>query len=160
MSFNIKNLAGDRALIEGTDILGYTGRIVVCSHEWNELKRLRKHETAHAAFDAAVEDFYADLAAAAAQLEASHKANELDPLFYEVIEEGAEAVEGKKEQRLVLSKDSVILKLIESGNTDRLIWVGDDLEILEADALVEEAVEQSSDALVEEAVEQSSDVPF
>lgn len=145
MSFNIKNLAGDRALIEGTDILGYTGRIVVCSHEWNELKRLRKQDEAHAAFDAAVGDFYADLTAAAAALEASHEADGMDSLFYEVIGEAVEAVEGKPEQRLVLSKDSVILKLIESGNTDRLIWVGDQLEILEADALVEEAAEQSTD---------------
>jgi hypothetical protein len=87
-------------------------------------------KTAGAEFDAAVEAFYAPLLQAA---EAHNKVLERpeDSLSFVVLDEGSEG-EARRPQHVVrLSKDSMVLRLIEDGSTDRLVWVGDELEILE-----------------------------
>lgn len=49
-----------------------------------------------------------------------------DPAFNFVVREGVEGVEAKPEKRVILSHDSAVLRLIDSGRTDRLVWVGND----------------------------------
>jgi hypothetical protein len=149
MTFTIRRLAGHRALVTGTDVLGQTGTAVLDTDEWDRFKAQREHSELHKEFDATVEAFYAPLIEAAEKLQADHdKEFEPDPLFSEVVVEGVEGVEPVQEVRIHLSKDSAILKLIEQGSAhDRLVWVNDSLEILETGVTVNSST-PSFDVLV------------
>jgi hypothetical protein len=130
MSFNIINLAGDRALVKGRDAQGTHGQQILDAAEWNEFNARNKHGEAHEAFDAAVEEFFAPLNAAVDALKETAKPK-LDPLFFVTVQEGSAPVEGTNEVLVHLSHDSAVLRLIEQDpDTDRLIWVNDSLEIL------------------------------
>jgi hypothetical protein len=133
MAFTTQKLANHRVLVEGKDINGYEGRMVLDSAEWDHLAQERAASDATEEFDFEVESFYAPLTAAADRLvEAAQAVGAEDPLFSEVIREGTQGVDAVNTVRIHLSKDSVILKLIELGKTARLVWVADVLEILES----------------------------
>jgi len=128
--FTTRTLTNDRVMVKGTDIDGGVGETVLDASQWNDLKARNDVKTATADFDAAVEAFYAPL------LEAAEKANRslerpTDSLAHVVLDEGQEAVPGRAPQIVNLTKDSMVLRLLEDGNTDRLIWVDGELEILE-----------------------------
>ena len=58
---------------------------------------------------------------------------EQDPIEFVVLEEGETGTPGKAPHLVKLTKDSVILRLIEeNAGTDRLAWVNDTLEVLAA----------------------------
>lgn len=131
MSFTTLNLTGERVLVKGTDTQGTEGSVVLDATEWNQVKRQQAHASAHEDFDATVEEFFAPLLAAAEKFEDSKAQPELDPIAYVVVHEGTPAVQGQDEVRLRLSGDSIVLRLLESGDTDRLVWVHEQLEVLE-----------------------------
>jgi hypothetical protein len=130
MTFQTRNLTGERVSVKGTDVDGVHGETVLDASQWLELKARNDVKTAQADFDAAVEAFYAPL------LEAAEQANKAlerptDSLAHVVLDEGQEAVAGRAPQIVNLTKDSMVLRLFEDGNTDRLIWIDGELEILE-----------------------------
>jgi hypothetical protein len=136
MSFTILNLAGNRALVKGQDAHGTTGQQILDASEWADVKARNAHSEAHDAFDAAVEEFFAPLSAAVDALKETAKPKH-DPLFYITVSEGSAPVEGSEEILIHLNHDSAVLRLIEQDpETDRLIWVNDSLEILEASKTV------------------------
>ena len=129
MSFTIAQLTGHRALVRGTDTFGTVGECVVSSEEWEAVKQ---HMAAHDAvdtFDAKVADFFAPLieAAEAINYDLTLPTDDLDIV---VFSEGVEGVEAVPAEVISLSHDSKVLRLIESGDTDRLVWVDNMLEIL------------------------------
>jgi hypothetical protein len=128
--FTTKNLTNERVLVQGADVDGVKGQVVLDASQWLELKARADVKTAGAEFDTAVEEFYAPLLEAAERV---GKALErpTDSLAHVVLDEGEEPRMGRAPQIVHLTKDSMILRLIEDGNTDRLVWVGDDLEILD-----------------------------
>ena len=128
MSFTTTDLVNNRVLVEGTDRLGHIGRTVLDSTQFLELSARDDHSLAHEAFDAEVRAFYAPLTAAAEKLEAAQQVQAED-LFTEVVQEAVEATAGQQEIRVRLSRDTVILRLIEQGDDERLIWVNDQIEI-------------------------------
>lgn len=130
MFFTTLNLSGERVLVKGTDSQGTMGQTVVDSSEWTEVKRRSEHSEAHENFEAAVEDFFKPLTEAAEKLQLQFNQVELDPISYVTLEEGEEASSGKEEVVIKLSPDSVILRILESGDHSRLVWVGDTLEVL------------------------------
>ena len=131
MSFTITNFAGNRALVKGTDNLGVSGQQILDAEEWNEFNARNRHDDAHDAFDAAVEEFFAPLQGAIDALKTTGKPK-LDPLFFVTVQEGSAAVEATAEVVVHLHQHSAILRLIEQDpNTDRLLWVNDTLEILD-----------------------------
>jgi hypothetical protein len=132
MSFTITKLAGDRALVKGRDASGTYGQQILDASEWSEVTAHTKHDEAHEAFDAAVEAFFAPLNEAVDALKATAKPKQ-DPLFFVTLQEKSEAVAGTDEVLVHLSHDSAVLRLIEQDpDTERLLWVNDTLEILEA----------------------------
>lgn len=131
MSFTTLNLTGERVLVKGTDAQGTTGEVVLDASEWNEVKRHVTVADAQENFDAKVEEFFAPLMLAAEQMQDAFKRPEIDPISYVTIHEGTEAVQGRDEITIKLSSDSIVLRLIEEGDTDRLVWVADRLEVLE-----------------------------
>lgn len=129
--FTTSNLTGERVLVQGTDKFGASGSVVLDATEWNEVKRHVDFTSAAEAFDAKVEEFFAPLTVAAEQLESSMAKPKLDPISYVTIHEGTEAVEGRDEVTIKLGPDSVVLRILEQQDYDRLVWVADRLEVLE-----------------------------
>lgn len=128
-TFNTQALAGQRVLVTGdTD----EQRTILDATEWNEVKHLLAHTVADDVFNAAVEEFFAPLvevAEAAAQgLQATLP--KPDEAFTIVLDEGAAGTEAVEPVVINLGRDAAILRMIEEGQTDRLIWVGDTIEIL------------------------------
>jgi hypothetical protein len=133
-SFTLTDLVGDRTLVEGTDARGNTGSTVVSNKEWREIAGTSEYNKATEAFDAAVDEFFKPLVEAAEALEHSVVAPPSDAAAYVVLEEGVEGVAAKDPVIVKLSRDSVILRLIEEGgkSADRLAWINDELEVLAA----------------------------
>lgn len=130
MSFIIRNLTGDRVSVKGQDVDGVDGETVLDARQWRELEQRAQVKEATAEFDAAVEAFYAPLIKAAEATKKSFERPE-DSISFIVLDEGEEPVAGRAPQVVHLNKDSVVLRILESGNTDRLIWVDGSLEVLE-----------------------------
>lgn len=130
MTFTTRNLTGGRVLVKGTDIDGTTNKTVLDGRQWEELNARDDVSKAEAAFAAVVEEFFKPLTDAA---EAAAKALETpgDSIGYVVIDEGTEATAGRPRRVVELTHDSIVLRLIDQGDTDRLLWVGDNLEVIE-----------------------------
>ena len=122
MSFTIQTMLGNTALVSGTDLAGNTGKQLVSTTQWEDLQARKDFSSATEDYDKAVEKFFAPL------VEAGEKVKEAvtrkqDAAEYVVISEGVESVSGQPAQIVQLSKDSMILRFIEEGNTDRLVWI-------------------------------------
>lgn len=142
--FTVTRLANHRAVIKGNDADGNEGSQLVDTTQWDELKADENTRTAQDVFDAAAEEFLRPLTEALDDLElARARASAKDPVSYIEIAPAVTAVPGSPAQRVALSHDSQLLRLVESDQS-RLIWVNDQLEILEVE--VEVAVESANTA--------------
>lgn len=132
MSFSTTRLVNHRVLVTGTDTFDVSGKVVLDSSQWDEIKANTQYSEALDAFDAAVEEFFAPLVEAAEAAEkAAPVAVPVDPMSYVVLNEEVEGVQAQPAQLIHLHADSIVLRLIESGDTDRLVWVDGRLEVLE-----------------------------
>ena len=132
MSFTTTALVGNRVLVRGTDFLGTEGSTVLDSSQWVEINRHKQHKSATKEFDAAVNEFFAPL------LEAAEKAKQPavveDPITFVVLDEATEGVEAKPAHVVKLTRDSIILRILEiDPASSMLAWVADTLEVLAAD---------------------------
>ena len=129
-TFNIVKLAGHRSLVTGdTD----EQKVILDSTEWDHFKENMAQVQAAEVFDDMVAEFFAPLAAAAETAEAVARAGAAhvkDPAFFITVQEGESPTDGVEEITVMLNRDGAILRLIESGATDRLLWVGSNIEIL------------------------------
>lgn len=130
-SFTKLNLSNNRVVIKGTDNEGNYGETVVSSAEWTEVQRRDQHSQAHVDFDAAVEEFFKPVTDAAEKLELQFNDRSRDPLGFVTLQEGVASTQGQDEVVIRLSKDSTILRCLDEGHEDRLVWVNSELEILE-----------------------------
>jgi len=129
VTFNVQHLAGDRAVVTGEDTQGTKGSTVVDASEYNEMKLADKFELAEEAFDRVVAETFAPITEAMEHLEAV-QAPTLDPRFYVVEQEHEEGQAAQAQVVRKLEHDTVVLRLIEAGTFDDLIWVDGELEIL------------------------------
>ena len=126
--FNVTELAGHRALVTGDA----NQQCILDTTERDELRLLIENREVDQMFDEDIEDFFAPLTQAAELHDRRHELlaqqfNQADdPAFSLVLKEAVEGVEAVEEERVVLGHDSVVLRLIDSGQTDRLVWVGND----------------------------------
>lgn len=123
MTFHVQNMIGGQALVSGTDKLGNEGKTVVSTTQWDELNARSNFSKATEDFNAAVEEFFAPLTEAAKKAERELDRQKQDPAEYVVLTEGTEGAEAKPAEIIQLTRDSIILRLIEEGDTDRLMWV-------------------------------------
>lgn len=130
-SFTKLNLSNNRVVVKGTDNEGNYGETVVSNAEWTEVQRRNEHSVAHVDFDAAVEEFFKPLTEAAEALELTFNDQSRDPLGFVTLQEGVAPTQGQDEVVIRLSKDSTILRCLDEGHDDRLVWVNSELEILE-----------------------------
>ena len=126
--FNVTELAGHRALVTGDA----NQQCILDTTERDELRFILENREVDEIFNEDIEDFFAPLTRAAELHDRRHKTiaqrfnQDDDPVFNFVLKAGVEGVEAVEEERVVLSHDSVVLRLIDSGQTDRLVWVGND----------------------------------
>ena len=126
--FNVTELAGHRALVTGDA----NQQCILDTTERDELRFSMQNREIDEMFDENIEGFFAPLTRAAELHDRRHELlaqqfNQADdPAFSLVLKEAVEGVEGVEEERVILSHDSVVLRLIDSGRTDRLVWVGND----------------------------------
>ena len=126
--FNVTELAGHRALVTGDA----NQQCILDTTERDELRLIIENREVDQMFDEDIEDFFAPLTRAAEMHDWRHKGlaqqfeQSDDPAFNFVLKAAVEGVEAVEEERVVLSHDSVVLRLIDSGQTDRLVWVGND----------------------------------
>lgn len=125
MTFTVQNMLGDQALVSGTDLRGNEGKTIVSTLQWDELRARKDFSSATEDFDRAVEEFFKPITEAAEKLEATVAGKAPDSAAYVVLSEAVEGVSGQPAQVVQLTTDSIILRLIEEGNTDRLVWVTD-----------------------------------
>lgn len=130
MTFTTMKLTGDRVLVKGEDRSGAYGETVLDSSEWSEVQARRDHAIAHDEFDRAVEKFFAPLNDAAEKLNAGFVKEDTDSSSFVVLNEGVDATPGEDRLVIKLSHDSIVLRLLEEGGEDRLVWVNDELEVL------------------------------
>lgn len=132
MTFTKLQLSGNRVLIKGTDSQGTGPReTVVDGTEWTEVNRRKQSAKAGDEFDAVVEEFFRPLVEAAEKLDKASDEGPRDSNAFVILEEGSEGTPAIQEKVVHLSKDSQILRLLDEGHDNRLIWVGDELEILD-----------------------------
>lgn len=132
MTFTTRNLTGSRVLVSGTDIDGNTGKVVLDGSQWAELNARDDMSKAEADFASTVEAFFKPLTDAAEQLESAVAGTAADGIGYVVIDEGTEGTSYRPKRVVSLTHHSIVLRLIEQGDTDRLLWIGDNLEVTEA----------------------------
>lgn len=131
-SFTATALVGDRVLVQGEDQFGTTGRTVVDGSQWASINQHKEYDQATEAFDAAVEAFFAPLTEAADKLDEALAGKPDDSTSYVVLHEAVEATPGQAGQLVKLTPDSIVLRLVEAGSFDRLVWVDGNLEVLAA----------------------------
>jgi hypothetical protein len=122
MSFTMQRMLGNQAVVSGTDINGQDGSTTVSTTQWDELNGRTGFSKAQDEFDAAVEEFFKPLTDAAEKVTAAMAGKTSDPVEFVVVNEAVEGVAAKPATIVGLSKDSIIIRLIEEGDTDRLVW--------------------------------------
>ena len=123
MSFTTIALTGNKVLVEGTDVRGLSDSQVVDSTQWDRVKSNASYKTALSAIDDAIATLVAPITAAVDAANAIAKPATLDPLLYVVEQDAVEHVAGQQQMLTKLNSDSVILRAIEEGKADRLLWV-------------------------------------
>ena len=127
MTFDLTMLAGGQALVTGSKP---KQRCVLDASQWIQIKQHQARIEAEEVFDATVEEFYKPLTEAAGEYESRlGQIMKADPAFEYVIQPGAEGTEKTSRKVYYLNDASAILRMIESGDTSRLIWVGDQILI-------------------------------
>ena len=127
MTFDLTMLAGGQALVTGSKPKQHC---VLDASQWIQIKQHQARIEAEEVFDATVEEFYKPLTEAAGEYESRlGQIMKADPAFEYVIQPGAEGTEKTSREVYYLDDASVILRMIESGDTSRLIWVGDQILI-------------------------------
>src|SRR5690606_1328996 len=117
-NFITRKLTNDRVFVTGTDVFGSEGQTVLNATQWNAVTTHVAGHSASAAFDAAVEEFFAPLIEATEKFEPAQAGPAADPLTYIVLHEGDEGRPATKEEVIHLGQDSVVLRILESGNHD------------------------------------------
>ena len=128
--FKTTRLANHRVLVKGTDQFGTTNQTVLDSTQWDGIKAGLTKSTVEDQFNAAVEEFYAPLLEKIDALVADAQKSVVDDAYVLTVGETVNAVEAVAPTVYRLNQDSAILRLIEEGRTDRLVWVNDKLEII------------------------------
>lgn len=121
--FTLKYLTGNRVYVYGTNDAGIQHEVVLDGTMLREIQQYHLVHKAGDAYDRTVEEFFAPLTDAAEILQLVQQPLEEDPAFVYVVEEGVEPVKGVEPEAYKLDHDGAVLRLLETGDIDRLIWV-------------------------------------
>ena len=127
-SYKLEFLAGDRALVTFTDSSRPPLQTVLDAAQYHQIERVQAQKAAAETLDSEIDAFFKPLIEASEKYAAAHAATE-DPAFKLVLQEPTEGTADDPGVVINLEKDTVILRMIQAGDTSRLIWVGDQLEL-------------------------------
>lgn len=125
--FKYTKTTSDSVIVEGTDVHGVFNKTIVDGTQWFSIKQVEKQINIASRFDNAVLDFFQPLTDAIEDLTEPEVA---DFATY-TIEPGVEAQEEVLPLQYELDKNSQILRAIEAELFDLLVWVNDDLVVLQ-----------------------------
>ena len=148
--FKTIRLANHRVLVDGTDAFGNFVRTVLDSTQWDGIKAELTKSTVEDQFNAAVEEFYAPLLEKIDAIVADAQKSVVDDAYVLTVGETVGAVEAVAPTVYRLNQDSAVLRLLEEGRTDRLVWVNDKLEI------IAEPAEETTPAEAEASIDAAS----
>ena len=132
--FNLTKLAGHKLLVKGDA----NQAAVLDTTEWDGVAAIIAEHDAQHTYDETVEEFFAPLIKAGAELEALDNGGVQDPAFVVTLLGGVEGVESKEEVQILLSNEATLVRLLVTGDTERLIWVSNsEIAILALDSVVE-----------------------
>jgi len=131
-SFTLTKFTGNVVQIAGTDVTGAEGSIILHADEYVRLNQKLASIKAEDVFDDAIEAHFKDITDAAEALKAARENPETNSEFDITIKEGVEGVESVSAVRIRPSLETIIIRLVEAGDTDRLRWVNEALLITEA----------------------------
>lgn len=143
--FSTTKLADGRVLVQGTDGNGTAGKTILDGTQWDVLKSAVKAKERGVVFDEKVKEFFAPLLDLVKHQEEEEEQGVRDPAFHVVLNEGTKGEAAVPEEVVHLSKDSAIIRMIENGDTERLIWITD--SVLEILAPVNEAAVDEAEAI-------------
>lgn len=124
-NFKYTQTTSNQVVVEGTDSHGVFNRLIVDGEQWTSIKQVEETLLAAQEFDAAVEEFFRPLTDAAPVSE-----KQSDFATY-TLKQGKNAVEEVLPLQYELTNDSQILRAIDFELFDLLMWVGDNLVVLQ-----------------------------
>ena len=124
-NFKYTQTTSNQVVVEGTDSHGVFNRLIVDGEQWTSIKQVEEILLAAQEFDAAVEEFFRPLTDAAPVSE-----KQSDFATY-TLKQGKDAVEKVLPLQYELTNDSQILRAIDFELFDLLMWVGDNLVVLQ-----------------------------
>ena len=124
-TFKYTQTTSNQVVVEGTDSHGVFNRLIVDGEQWTSIKQVEETLLAAQEFDAAVEEFFRPLTDAAPVSE-----KQSDFATY-TLKQGKDAVEKVLPLQYELTNDSQILRAIDFELFDLLMWVGDNLVVLQ-----------------------------
>ena len=143
--FSLKYLTDNRVYVHGTNDAGMQHETIL---DGTVLREIQQHYLVHKAgnaYDRTVEQFFAPLTDAAGMLQMVQQPLKEDPAFVYVVEEGVEPIKGVEPEAYKLDHDGAVLRLLEAGDIDRLIWVTlgntSSIEILEYQPPLDEGMD-------------------
>lgn len=122
-------LAGERILVQGPS----GEQCVLDANQFNELKKHQAFDAAAEEFDQVVNEFFAPMLDAISLIQDKLGATEIrtDDPYILVLEPEVQGAESRPAKTLLLEHDTAVLRLLDAGQEDRLIWIGSDrIEIL------------------------------
>lgn len=147
MTFTTQRLVNNRMLVRGSDITGGVGECTLDTTQWDEIKANKAFSEAETEFDEAVEKFFAPLNAAIEKLESVGQVDP-DPSTFVVLREEVAGQPAQPGLLVKLNHDSVVLRLLEQGNHQRLVWVDNTLEVLESQPVVQPTLAQPVSGII------------
>ena len=122
-------LAGDRVLVQGPN----GEQCILDADQFNELKKHQAFNAAAEEFDQVVNEFFAPMLDAISLIQDKLGATEIraDDPYVLVLEPEVQGAEGRPAKTVYLEHDTAVLRMLDAGQEDRLIWIGSDrIEIL------------------------------
>lgn len=126
-TFNQTRLAGHRVLVEGA----YADRFTVLdSAEYDHMYAEDAFTKATEEFDLVVAEFFAPITAAADRLHEELEAEVVENPYVVVVQDEVQPTVGQPRQTILVSHDTAVLRILNSGDTSKLVWLGNTIEIL------------------------------
>lgn len=123
-SFTTTPVVGGGTFVEGTDVTGVSGSVILHDPSWSAYQDSLQHKAATEEYDAVVKAFFAPLVEAA---EAAKKPEKKDWSTIVI----SEPVEGKQGVGVRFGPEGVILRIIAETDGSSLRWVNGHLVALE-----------------------------
>lgn len=120
--FTQTQLAGARVLVQGPN----DEQCILDAEQFNKLKKHQAFDAAAEEFDQVVNEFFAPMLNAISLIQDKLGATEIraDDPYVLVLEPEVQGAEGRPAKTVYLDHDTAVLRLLDAGQEDRLIWIG------------------------------------